>query len=634
MYKPRERLVHFLRDRHILNRSSYTPSPEEIEILALDVGFVPPQSPHQWTLDELISNYLEKIDRLIFFEGKNGGYPRGYLGPHFRTPWTSPQKDWLSDSSNRKAVRELRESLQLTSSLKFPEALDSAYRSLSSNSQIYVIKADKGGVTVLLNRTDYICEAQRQLSDISTYQLIPPTEIPATLALLQDCKWRWTSCLHHFKYITDREKILIEESESSIPIIYFLPKIHKAVNPSSGTFPGRPIVATYSCHLHWFDKYITEITNPLQKLIPHSLIDTLDLLQKLQSFERPLPDNLRIFSADVNSLYPSIRWTPGIAAATEVYSKFYHILVEKALRDNRLRPPTPGLFASMLHDILSNSFMCFQTGETYRQLTGTAMGMCISVFFAKCYMYKMISGIILNPPLHLRALEIFIDDLFVMTTGSDDEITSLMESITNDHITYTCDQPGTSTNMLDLTIYIELGRLWTKPYTKPTSSPFYLHAGSMHSQATINSIPYAQLLRLKRNSTFVSDSVAPTEKLLKTLGLRGYNPEILSTAYTRICRIPQDSLVQRGKRSDRDTRYKTSDRFGRSIKLVIPFTWSLNPGRIKRALRRVHTSVSDYIDKHSQTNPLRLVTSEMIFCNLPNLNSGFTPQYKLGDRVV
>jgi hypothetical protein len=595
------------------------------------MGFIPPQSPHQGTLDKLLSDYLEKVDRAIHFDGAGTRGTRGHLGPYFQTPWISPRKDWLSDSENLESLNELRESLQLSSNLGLPEPLESACRSLSSNPLIYVMKADKGGATVLLNKNDYIREAHRQLSDLDTYQPIAQANLSDTIAELQDCKLRWAGCLHHFKYITEREKELIEESESAIPVIYFLPKIHKAINQISGSFPGRPILATFSCHLHWFDKYITEITNPLQKLIPHSLVDTLDLLRKLKDFERPLPENLRIFSADVNNLYPSIRWTPGIAAATEVYSSFHHILTEKALRDNKLRPPKPSLFANILQDILGNSYLCFQTGETYHQLTGTAMGMCISVFFAKCYMHKMISGIILNPPLHLRALEIFIDDVFVMTTGSDEEIIELMESIANDHIQYTCDPPGFSTNMLDLTVSIGMGRIWTKPYAKPTSSPFYLHANSMHTQATINSIPYAQLLRLKRNSTYTGDFVPPAKKLLRTLELRGYNQEILSTAYTRVLETPQEFLLRRNKSCGGLIGGNTSDRFRRSIKLVIPFTWSLNPGRIKRALQKVHTSLSNYVDEYSQTNPLRLVTSEVVFCSLRNFNSKFTPKYKLGD---
>ena len=35
---------------------------------------------------------------------------------------------------------------------------------------------------------------------------------------------------------------------------------------------------------------------------------------------------------------------------------------------------------------------------TFRQLTGTAMGICISVFFANTYMYELTRHLVHSPP--------------------------------------------------------------------------------------------------------------------------------------------------------------------------------------------------------------------------------------------
>ena len=87
----------------------------------------------------------------------------------------------------------------------------------------------------------------------------PHDQVHNKCVALDDLKSRWLGNLQFFGHISVREQLLIEQSKSSIPAIYFLSKVHKALNPTSDTFPGRPIVATFDCHLHWLDKYITII---------------------------------------------------------------------------------------------------------------------------------------------------------------------------------------------------------------------------------------------------------------------------------------------------------------------------------------------------------------------------------------
>lgn len=80
--------------------------------------------------------------------------------------------------------------------------------------------------------------------------------------------------------------------------IYILPKPHlKGINKRTGTFYGKPMVATHSAKIHLMDKYITAITTPLLKRIPVSFKDTGDLLQKLP--EKAKSDRTKISTANV-----------------------------------------------------------------------------------------------------------------------------------------------------------------------------------------------------------------------------------------------------------------------------------------------------------------------------------------------
>lgn len=106
--------------------------------------------------------------------------------------------------------------------------------------------------------------------------------------------------------------------------IYFLPKIHKPMQPASQTFAGRPIVATHSASIHLLDKFLTDTTKPLLALIPGSLRDTGDFLDRLRGLQ--VGPGTELISADVDSHYPSIPWDQGIEAAVHFYRSKVDVL--------------------------------------------------------------------------------------------------------------------------------------------------------------------------------------------------------------------------------------------------------------------------------------------------------------------
>jgi len=125
-------------------------------------------------------------------------------------------------------------------------------------------------------------------------------------------------------FITRTEQRRLVEEKWEIPPIYFLPKIHKPINPASNTYPGRPIIGATSNMLKTLDVYISKLTSTLLRKIPNSLSDTTELLMGLESTPQPLPNSTTLFSADVESLYPSIPWTEGTEAARRFYEDNLH----------------------------------------------------------------------------------------------------------------------------------------------------------------------------------------------------------------------------------------------------------------------------------------------------------------------
>lgn len=101
----------------------------------------------------------------------------------------------------------------------------------------------------------------------------------------------------------------------------FTPETHKGLNPRTGTFYGRPVVATYAVKLELLDKYITALTTPLLDRIPGSLRDTEELLERLT--KRAKNKNTKIATTDVIGLYPNIPWEEGSEAATGFYEESF-----------------------------------------------------------------------------------------------------------------------------------------------------------------------------------------------------------------------------------------------------------------------------------------------------------------------
>ena len=109
---------------------------------------------------------------------------------------------------------------------------------LSKNRDIIIKPADKGGATVILNTTDYLQGAKRQLDNDTYYKRIE-----------EDCTSGHEQTIN--QYIDDLVKNgeiqrnvaeLLKPGQSRTPIFYMLPKIHKI------NHPGRPVISSVNSH--------------------------------------------------------------------------------------------------------------------------------------------------------------------------------------------------------------------------------------------------------------------------------------------------------------------------------------------------------------------------------------------------
>lgn len=112
----------------------------------------------------------------------------------------------------------------------------------------------------------------------------------------------------------------------------------------------------------------------------------------------------------------------------------------------------------------------------------------------------------------------YIDDILIMDLLANDSY--------NLKFTMECSQ--SRVNFLDLEIHVDpSGRLHASLYCKPSEGSTILHATSAHPEPLLESMPYSQFLRLKRNCTRETNFNTAANELYRRLHSLGYSRSLL-----------------------------------------------------------------------------------------------------------
>ena len=155
--------------------------------------------------------------------------------------------------------------------------------SLFNNDQIIIKPADKGGSLVIMDKINYILEAERQLSDPSYYKLIPTS-------IQNENKFRLLGILTNMKrkkIITEKQfEFLLGPSLIQPRHFYLLPKIHKEVNTwtiPDKMPPGRPIVSDIDSESYRISDYVNQFLTPLSNLHPSYIKNSFEFVHKIRN---------------------------------------------------------------------------------------------------------------------------------------------------------------------------------------------------------------------------------------------------------------------------------------------------------------------------------------------------------------
>jgi len=150
-----------------------------------------------------------------------------------------------------------------------------------------------------------------------------------------------------------------------------------------------------------------------------------------------------------------------------------------------------------------------------------------------------------NPPEGTITFLRYIDDILVIQAdGNRATVEAIFDSITDQNTRYTIDPPAREGNFLDVNIHFSPeGKLETKPYSKPTATTTFLHYSSNHPASCKDSIPYSQLIRLRRITTRTEHFFTAADRILEAFRNRNYPRALLQKYKKKVLEMTQAELL-------------------------------------------------------------------------------------------
>ena len=251
--------------------------------------------------------------------------------------------------------------------------------------------------------------------------------------------------------------------------------------------------------------------------LPSFIKDTTEFVNLVEQTQ--LPRNCILASIDVSSLYTNIPHLDGKLAAMQALAQ---------IENPDPRQPPPEVIGELIDIVLQNNVFEFN-GKFYLQKQGTAMGTKMAPAYANMFMGNLEPKLQTEGKGEILIWKRFIDDIFIVWTGTKEPFLSFMGKINTHHptIKFTYESSETEITFLDITLYKgtrfqESGILDIKTHIKPTNKQLYVHATSYHPTNTGKSITIGETNRYIRTNSDEQNFTKMVSHLQSKLRQRGY----------------------------------------------------------------------------------------------------------------
>ena len=262
---------------------------------------------------------------------------------------------------------------------------------------------------------------------------------------------------------------------------------------------------------------------------------------------------------DVKALYTNIPNVEGLQALKEALDQKQNQSVA-----SKVIVTHTGLILTLKNFVFND--------KNYLQVKGCAMGTISAPPYANIFMGKFEESHIYPYIRHLCKLYLrYIDDLFLIWTGTKQQFEDFICNLNNQHPSIKFSYPifNISIDFLDTTVYIKNKKLHTTIFTKPTDKQNYLHYQSEHPLQLKNSIPFRQILQIKRIRSEAKEFIRNCHKMFSKFIQRGYPVNITQEAYHKSSLWSRKDLLENKKKKP-SSRIPLVVTYNRTLPLLSP----------------------------------------------------------------
>jgi len=325
------------------------------------------------------------------------------------------------------------------------------------NPNIIFTKADKGNITVALDKGHYISEIKDLLKDTNTYMMVKKNPIKSMERDLNNFLKVWLQK----GYINKQQFFKLRSSDSLLPKAYGLPKIHKKNNPY------RIIVSSINTALYSLATFLHKI---ISDSLEHRNSHTTNSFEVYNSLSgKTIRDTDVLLSLDVTALFTNV---PLDLAIDGISHRWIYIQQYTKIPKNE--------FLMAINFVLSSTYFTFDN-NIYKQVYGTPMGSPLSPIVADIVMQDLETQCINNFDFQFTFYFRYVDD--VILAAPKDKIDIILKSFNNYHerLKFTVEyEKDRSLSFLDLLITVSNNSIYIDWFHKETFSGRFLSFYSSH----------------------------------------------------------------------------------------------------------------------------------------------------------
>jgi len=338
---------------------------------------------------------------------------------------------------------------------------------LRGNDDLIVSKADKGQVTVIMEKHTYLNRMNMTLDDDSTYKRIKKDPLNSITNKTNKMLKLWADN----KIIDEPTYKGLRCTNGNLPRCYGLPKIHKE------GFPLRIVVSSIGSPTYDMARYLHEILNSSIKKPASNIKDGWSFVKKINKIM--IDSDEILMSLDATSLFTNI---PKELVMSGIRGRWNDI--------KNVTKMSLTQFLDAIELVLSST--CFKfDGKFYEQTYGSPMGSPLSPILADIIMEDLEINCLADLNFEIRSYFRYVDDIFLITPKN--KIDSILRIFNGYHPRLRFTQELEENNSISFlnTSVIRMGdgRLITNWFRKSTYSGRCINFASCHPlQYKLNTI--------------------------------------------------------------------------------------------------------------------------------------------------